>query len=168
MPITPPEGSRAATDPNSVLLNLSRADLAKILHYVHPIPVGKGFTRDFLEREHPGWQLGDLMAHFKAADIIEGHAMTRFNVKPRVAGLIVYSRKDREVVWMTDDEWDAHLAEQQTAHPLQREGGGRVLIPGRQLDLTSPEGIAKTAQKVADQLLGDTPPHSRHRRRRQP
>jgi hypothetical protein len=167
MPITPPAGSRAATDPDSVLLNLTRAEIEKILHYVHPIPVGKGFTREFLLREHPGWQLKDLMAHFTEADIIEGHAMTRFNVKPRVAGFIVYSSKDREVVWMTDEEWDAHLAQQQAAHPLQREGGGRVLIPGSQLDLSSEAGVAKAAQQIADQLLGDTPPPSRHRRRRQ-
>ena len=168
MPITPPEGSRAATDPDSVLLNLTRAEIAKILHYVHPIPVGKGFTREFLMREHPGWELGDLMAHFKAADIIEGHALSRFNVKPKVAGLIVYSRKDREVIWMTHEEWKAHLAEQEKIDPMNREGGGRALIPARQLDLSSDEGIARAAKRLINEMNGGSPSPSRHRRRRQP
>ena len=166
MPITPPAGSRAALEPDTVLLNLSRAEIAKILHYVHPIPVGKGFTREFLNKNHPGWKLGDLMKWFAEAAIISGHAMSSFKVEPRVAGLLVFDNKTFEVVWMTDDEWAAHLAEQATTDPLRREGGGRVLLPSRSLDLSSDAAIEKTARSIADQLLGDTPPPpSRHRRR---
>ena len=167
MPITPPAGSRAET-PHTVLLNLSRAEIAKILHYVHPIPVGKGFTREFLNTNHPGWKLGDLMKWFEEAEIISGHAMSSFKVEPKVAGLIVFKNKTFEVVWMTDDEWAAHLAEQAGTDPLRREGGGRVLLPGRSLDLSSEAAIEKTARAIADQLLGDAPPPpSRHRRNRQ-
>lgn len=169
MPITPPAGSRAEQNPNSVLLNLDRAQIAKILHYVHPIPVTKGFTREYLNKAHPGWQLQDLMKWFKEAKIITGDAMSSFKVKAKVAGLIVFTNKTFEVVWMTDDEWAAHLGEQAATSPLHREGGGRVLLPGSRLDLSSEEGIAKSARDIADQLLGDTPPPppSRHRRRRQ-
>ena len=166
MPITPPAGSRAALEPDTVRLNLSRAEIAKILHYVHPIPVGKGFTREFLNKNHPGWQLGDLMKWFTTAEIISGHAMSSFEVEPKVAGLIVFKNKTFEVVWMTDDEWATHLTEQAGADPLRREGGGRVLLPGRSLDLSSEAEIEKTARSIADQLLGDAPPPpSRHRRR---
>ena len=168
MPITPPAGSRAATDPSSVVLNLTRAEIEKILHYVHPIPVGKGFTREFLLREHPGWELSSLMAHFKGAEIITGHALSRFNVKPKVAGLIVYSHNEREVIWMTHEEWKAHLAEQEKLNPMDREGGGRALIPASQLDLSSDEGIARAAKRLANEMNGGSPSPSRHRRRRQP
>jgi len=168
MPITPPAGSRAEQNPNSVLLNLDRAQIAKILHYVHPIPVGKGFTREFLNKNHPGWELQHLMKWFETAEIISGHAMSSYKVEPKVAGLIVFKNKTFEVVWMTDDEWAAHLGEQAASSPLHREGGGRVLLPGSRLDLSSEEGIAKSARAIADQLLGDTPPPppSRHRRYR--
>ena len=168
MPITPPEGSRAATDPDSVLLNLTRAEIDKVLHYVHPIPLGKGFTRDFLAKNYPGWELSAIMNQFSKAGLIEGDIMNRFQVTPRAAGLIVYRDQEQEVIWMTDDEWEEHISQQLATHPLHREGGGSALVPGSQLNLDSPEGLQQAARQIADQILGNSLPASRHRRRRQP
>ena len=165
MPITPPAGSRAET-PHTVLLNLSRAEIVKILHYVHPIPVGKGFTRDFLAKNYPGWELQFLMGWFKEAKIITGDVFSRFKVKARVAGLLIYTDRTLEVVKMTKQEWEAHLEAQAQLGPFEREPGMSALIPAESLDLSSEAAIEKTARSIADQLLGDAPPPpSRHRRR---
>lgn len=49
--------------------HLTRAAIDQVLHYTHWIPVGRGFTRDFLAANYPGWDLASLIKVFVAAGI---------------------------------------------------------------------------------------------------
>lgn len=40
---------------------LVSSDVKRIAHYGHPIPIGRGFTRDFVNENYPGWEWGTLM-----------------------------------------------------------------------------------------------------------
>ena len=51
-------------------------DVRELAHYGHPIPIGRGFTRDYVNKNYPGWQWGQLMNVLRRADLYvknEGH-----------------------------------------------------------------------------------------------
>ena len=51
-------------------------DVRELAHYGHSIPMGRGFTRDFMNDRYPGWQRGQLMNVLRRADLYvknEGH-----------------------------------------------------------------------------------------------
>jgi hypothetical protein len=55
---------------------LTAEDVRELAHYGHPIPIGRGFTRDFMIDRYPGWQWGQLMNVLRRADLYvknEGH-----------------------------------------------------------------------------------------------
>jgi hypothetical protein len=37
-------------------------DVKRLAHYGHVIPMGKGFTRDFMAAHYPGWEWGQLLS----------------------------------------------------------------------------------------------------------
>ena len=55
---------------------LTGEDVRELAHYGHPIPIGRGFTRDYVNKNYPGWQWGQLMNVLRRADLYvknEGH-----------------------------------------------------------------------------------------------
>ena len=55
---------------------LTGEDVRALAHYGHPIPIGRGFTRDYVNKDCPGWQWGQLMNVLRRADLYvnnEGH-----------------------------------------------------------------------------------------------
>lgn len=50
----------------------SRHELNQLLHYGHFIPITRGFTRAFVERNYPRWSWNELIEVLKAADIVRG------------------------------------------------------------------------------------------------
>lgn len=51
-------------------------DVRELAHYGHSIPIGRGFTRDYVNKNYPGWQWGQLMNVLRRADLYvknEGH-----------------------------------------------------------------------------------------------
>ena len=55
---------------------LTGDDVRELAHYGHSIPIGRGFTRDYVNKNYPGWQWGQLMNVLRRADLYvknEGH-----------------------------------------------------------------------------------------------
>ncbi len=48
---------------------MSSADVKRFMSYHHPIPAGRGFTRDFMHRKYPGWTWGQVMYVLKVSGI---------------------------------------------------------------------------------------------------
>jgi hypothetical protein len=51
-------------------------DVRELAHFGHSIPMGRGFTCDFMNDRYPGWQWGQLMNVLRRADLYvknEGH-----------------------------------------------------------------------------------------------
>ena len=51
-------------------------DVKRLAHYGHVIPMGKGFTRDFMAAHYPGWEWGQLLGAISKAGIYvrnQGH-----------------------------------------------------------------------------------------------
>ena len=46
---------------DEISLHLSAEEIAKLAHYGHFIPVGKGFTRRYVEDNFPGWEWNDII-----------------------------------------------------------------------------------------------------------
>jgi len=49
---------------------LTREAVDHVCHYCHWIPVNRGFTQQFFSENHPGGELGQFMAAFKAAGVL--------------------------------------------------------------------------------------------------
>lgn len=51
-------------------------DVKRLAHYGHVIPMGKGFTRDFMAAHYPGWEWGQLLGAIAKAGLYvpnQGH-----------------------------------------------------------------------------------------------
>lgn len=48
----------------------SREEIAELLRFGHPIPVGKGYNRRYVADRYPGWTWNELMAVWRAAGIL--------------------------------------------------------------------------------------------------
>lgn len=51
-------------------------DVRELARYGHSIPIGRGFTHDYVNKNYPGWQWGQLMNVLRRADLYaknEGH-----------------------------------------------------------------------------------------------
>lgn len=46
------------------------AEIDRLLHHGHWIPVTKGFTQRYVDEHFPGWSWNDLMAIWRAAGIV--------------------------------------------------------------------------------------------------
>lgn len=61
-------------------IHLDRYDIDGILHLCHPIPVGRGITRERLAEVAPGFELGPLVALFRTVGVVipfESHCRLR-------------------------------------------------------------------------------------------
>ena len=65
----PPKWVRTVQTDDRYLWTLDRADVDKVIHYTHWIPMSRGFTQAFLAEHYPGWTLGGMMSLFDAAGI---------------------------------------------------------------------------------------------------
>lgn len=52
-------------------LTLTREQINDFLHHLHPIPVSRGWTREWREKNAPGWETNDLSAALKKAGAVE-------------------------------------------------------------------------------------------------
>lgn len=55
---------------------LGADDVKRLAHYGHVIPMGKGFTRDFMADHYPGWEWGQLLGAIAKAGLYapnQGH-----------------------------------------------------------------------------------------------
>ena len=52
-------------------LRLSAASAASYIRHLHPIPAGRGFLRDWVDDNAPGWTPNDLTRALKSAGLIE-------------------------------------------------------------------------------------------------
>lgn len=48
----------------------SRHQVDRFLHHMHAVPVSRGITKAYVDKEFPGWEVNDLKAVFKAAGLI--------------------------------------------------------------------------------------------------
>lgn len=55
--------------PEEYLWHLTRAAIDGVLHYTHWIPIGRGFTEQFLAKHYSGWTLGGLVQLFDRAGL---------------------------------------------------------------------------------------------------
>ena len=72
-PPTPPTGGDPTFTPDELdarfAWHADRAAVDKLLHYTHWIPISRGFTAAFLDKNWPGWSLAGAIAVFDAAGI---------------------------------------------------------------------------------------------------
>ncbi|WP_171013170.1 hypothetical protein [Microbacterium sp. 2FI] len=55
----------------------ARVDINRLLHYGHPIPVGRGYTFAYVAENYPGWTWNELL------DVLEDARVVVHGVPPR-------------------------------------------------------------------------------------
>ena len=51
-------------------VHLSRYQIDEVLHYTHPLPNIRGYTKRFFDKRYPGWGLGSFFKVFQAAGVL--------------------------------------------------------------------------------------------------
>jgi hypothetical protein len=70
-PPTSPNPHVPASLPDDVHYGFTRHGLERMIHHIHPIPLGRGFTAAFMSKNWPGLSLSDAMNAAKAAGVVK-------------------------------------------------------------------------------------------------
>jgi len=82
---TTPNPHIPATLPHDVHYGFTRHGLERMIHHIHPIPLGRGFTAAFMSKNWPGLALGDAMTAAKEAGVLKRNGQHFAGVGIRVA-----------------------------------------------------------------------------------
>lgn len=47
----------------------TKEQLNELLHYGHMVPIGRGFTREYVDKHYPGWTWNQLVRVLRAAGV---------------------------------------------------------------------------------------------------
>ncbi|GAA1210810.1 hypothetical protein [Rhodoglobus aureus] len=79
------------------------AQLDKLLHYGHFIPMGKGYTQQHVEENFPGWTWSGLLEVLKAADVFVGRGGTPPRCQPTVKAIHFTDARTWAVEWLSGE-----------------------------------------------------------------
>lgn len=68
---------------------LSAHDVKRVAHYGHFIPAGRGWTRDFMHKNFPGWSWGELMWAIRSSGLYRPNDGHGGKLDPSYVGLVV-------------------------------------------------------------------------------
>ena len=68
---TTPNPHIPASLPADVHYGFTRYGLEQMIHHIHPIPLGRGFTAAFMSKNWPGLSLSDGMTAAKSAGVLK-------------------------------------------------------------------------------------------------
>jgi len=68
---TTPNPHIPASLPDDVHYGFTRHGLERMIHHIHPIPLGRGFTAAFMSKNWPGLSLSDAMTAAKEAGVFK-------------------------------------------------------------------------------------------------
>ena len=74
--------------------------VSNFLHYLHVIPVSKGFTKEHVDKHFPGWRWEDLVEVMKAADVFIGRGGSPATCRPTVKAIHFTDRSHWAVEWL--------------------------------------------------------------------
>ena len=79
----------------------TRADINRLLHYGHPVPVSRGLTAEYVDTHFPGWAWNRLLEVLKAAGIVVKSKAGTLHCDPGV-GAVHLDNFERWVVQWED------------------------------------------------------------------
>lgn len=82
---TTPNPHVPASLPADVHYGFTRYGLEQMIHHIHPIPLGRGFTAAFMSKNWPGLSLSDAMNAAKAAGVLKRSRQHFAGIEVRVA-----------------------------------------------------------------------------------
>lgn len=115
---------------------LSGHDVMRIAHHAHWIPIGRGFTRQFMEQNFPGWSFNSIYPRLLNAGVLTRHG-DEFSARHLPNGIIGVE-VDR-LGWVTADDGSSRSAARLAS--WERNGGDRV---SEHLSVTRPWSIEST------------------------
>lgn len=94
------------TLPDDVRWGFTRKGLQTLLHYIHPIPLGRGFTQSFVKENWPGLTFSDALNYGKHAGawIPDERRFPRITVGPLVKELHVLHDGTTRIINFTPEE----------------------------------------------------------------
>lgn len=132
MTTNPPQSPAVGeVDPNQYLWQLTRAHVDCIVHHTHWIPIGRGFTQQFLAEFYPGWTLGGLIRLLDKAGIrIAPDDLNGAHGAPhggrchwQVVAFYFSDENHFHVVWDRSVPFDTRYTAHDVKGPARRPGG---------------------------------------------
>ena len=133
--------------PDDVRWGFTRAGLARLRHYAHPIPHGRGFVKPFMEGEWPGldWHRAMRIASEAGVWVRTGRTYTGLEEAPHVKELHILHDGTVRVIELPPDE------QAPTPTPAERLHGA-VLVEVPHPVLSDEESLRDLARAILEAM----------------